>query len=115
MWSSEPAPGSTESSEVRATVRRATLVLSLLWLVAICGIALYEYLTVDPWQFLGEDRGAIFFRWSPQLVYDKSPFGDVVLRLDAKRFWLVLLLPVIGVWLVAAALSFFVRPRRGRG
>jgi len=89
--------------------------LSLLWLVAICGIALYEYLTVDPWQFLGEDRGAIFFRWSPQLVYDKSPFGDVVLRLDAKRFWLVLLLPVIGVWLVAAALSFFVRPRRGRG
>ena len=116
MSSSEPAPGSTERHAARARLLlRATLASSFLWVAAICGITLYEYVTVDPWQFLGEDRGAIFFRWSPHLVYDRAPFGDFVLRLDAQRFWLVLLLPVAGVWTIAGVLSAVLRAQRPRG
>lgn len=110
MSSSGRARGLIARSERRGLLRRATIALTVLWVVTIGGIALYEYLTVDPWQFLGEDRGAIFFRWSPQLVYDKSPFGDFVLRLDTRRFWVMLLLPVIGVWILAAAIGRWTRP-----
>jgi hypothetical protein len=94
-------------------LRRAPLVLTVLWVAAICAIALYEYVTVDPWQFLGEDRGAIFFRWLPHLVYDRSPFGELVMRLDPKRFWLTLLLPVTVVWILAGAPALFPRRRAG--
>lgn len=76
-------------------------------MLAIGAIASYERYTVDPWSFLGEDRGAMFFRWSPYLSYDKSTFGDFVLVLDGVRFWSVLLLPVlalVGVALVLVAL-----------
>jgi hypothetical protein len=115
MWSNERAPGLIERPAARARLLRATLALSVLWIAAICAIALYEYATVDPWQFLGEDRGAIFFRWSPHLVYDRSPFGDFVLRLDPKRFWLTLVLPVCGIWILARALAWFMRSKAGRG
>jgi hypothetical protein len=82
-------------------VRRVLLVAGLLWAAGVCAIALYERFTVDPWAFLGEDRGAIFFRWAPHLDYSKAPFGDFVLVLDTVRFWLVLLGPLAALGVLA--------------
>jgi hypothetical protein len=70
---------------------------TLLWAAGLSAIALYERFTIDPWSFLGEDRGAIFFRWAPHLDYSRSSFGDFVLVLDTARFWLVLLGPVLAL------------------
>jgi len=36
-----------------------------------------------------------------------------VMRLDPKRFWLTLLLPVTVVWILAGALASFPRRRTG--
>jgi hypothetical protein len=100
---------------VRTTVlsrlRRGVLWVSLLWVACVSGIALYERSTVDPWSFLGEDRGAVFLRWAPHLDYTRSTFGDFVIVLDQKRFWLVLLGPVLCLALLALLAGFLLRPR----
>jgi hypothetical protein len=96
----------------RLRLRRILLAATLLWTAGVAAIALYERLTVDPWAFLGEDRGAIFFRWAPHLDYSRSPFGDFVLVLDAARFWLVLLGPLLALCLLAALAGLLGR-RRG--
>jgi hypothetical protein len=83
-------------------IARAAVVSSLAWAVALSAVALYECFTVDPWRFIGEDRHAIFFDWSPHLVYDKSAFGDFVMVFDWWRFGWVLLLPVVAFVALAA-------------
>ena len=85
---------------------------TLLWAAGVSAVALYERFTMDPWSFLGEDRGAIFFRWAPHLDYSRSSFGDFVLVLDTARFWLVLLGPLPAVGLLSILLGFRLR-RRG--
>ena len=76
---------------------RVALFASIAWAVCICGIALYEDYVVDPWKFIGEDRAAMFFTWSRQLAYGASPFGELSLVLDATRFWVTLLGPIVVV------------------
>jgi hypothetical protein len=98
---------------VRITVRRVFLLGSLLWTAGVSAVALYERFTVDPWAFLGQDRGAVFFRWAPHLDYSKSPFGDIVLTLDAARFWSTLLGPVAALGLCAIVASLL-QGRRGQ-
>ena len=85
---------------------RVALLASIVWAVCICGIALYEDYVVDPWKFIGEDRSAMFFTSSRQLVYGASPFGEIRLVLDAPRFWLTLIAPIVvvlaGTWIAPA-------------
>jgi hypothetical protein len=107
--------GSTELHPPRAFARRAsrccrgTVAIGLAWAVIVSAIALYERFTVDPWRFVGEDRHAIFFDWSPYLVYDKSTFGDFVLVFDFARFAAVLLLPIAALIAVAWVLRWSIR------
>jgi hypothetical protein len=88
---------------------RMALVASAMWAGCICGIALYERNAVDPWKFIGEDRGAMFFTWSRQLVYGASPFGEIRLVLDAPRFWTTLLAPIVIVLAGACIAPAFAR------
>jgi hypothetical protein len=89
------AGGHVEAHAQRTTKPlRFALLASVLWALCICGIALYEWIAVDPWKFIGEDRGAMFFTWSRQLVYGASPFGEIRLVLDTPRFWTTLLAPI---------------------
>jgi hypothetical protein len=81
---------------------RLAIVLSQLWVAMICGIALYESIVIDPWTFIGVNRGPIFFVWTQNLAYSASSFGDITLELDVLRFWLALLLPVILIFTAAA-------------
>jgi hypothetical protein len=104
----------------QASMTRALCIMSRLflyacavWVPGVCVIALYERFTVDPWSFLGEDRGAIFFRWAPHLDYSTTPFGDFVMVLDAARFWLVLLGPVLALGALAMLLRFGRARRNG--
>ena len=90
-------------------VLRVALFASIVWAVSICGIVLYEDYVVDPWKFIGEDRGVMFFTWSRQLVYGASPFGEIRLVLDAPRFWLTLLAPIVVVLAGACIASAFAR------
>jgi hypothetical protein len=92
--------------------RRLLLVVSLLWAAGVSGIVIYERFTVDPWSFLGEDRGAIFFRWAPYLDYSKSAFGDFALVLDTPRFCFVLLGPVLALGVLSIFVPLLVRRRR---
>jgi hypothetical protein len=86
--------------------------MSLLWAAGVSAIALYERFTIDPWSFIGEDRGAIFFRWAPHLDYSRSPFGDFVLVLDGLRFGLVLVGPVLAIGFLSIFVALRVRRRR---
>jgi len=86
----------------RAPVRRnpwlrGALVLSALWAISLSGIALYEFVTVDPWTFIGETRGKLFFSWSEHIIYSATSFGDIALVFNASLFWTVLLLPILGL------------------
>ena len=81
---------------------RAAIVLSLLWVATVCGIALYESMSIGPWTFIGENGGPIFYVWSQNLAHSASSFGEVVLELDLLRFWLALLLPVVLIFTAAA-------------
>jgi hypothetical protein len=69
----EPERRAVMPEEARAQrIKRLYHIASLasaIWAACICGIALYEYNAVDPWKFIGEDRAAMFFTWSRQLVY----------------------------------------------
>jgi hypothetical protein len=87
------------------------LLVSLAWAVGVSAIAAYERFTVDPWAFLGEDRGAIFLRWAPHLDYGRSAFGEVVLVLDASRFWVALLGPVVALGLLSILAGVLSRRR----
>jgi hypothetical protein len=88
---------------------RIALLASVVWAVCICGIAVYEGNTVDPWKFIGEDRGVMFFTWSRQLVYGASPFGEIRLVLDAPRLWITLLAPIVVVLAAACIAPAFAR------
>ena len=99
-------------SAFRLRPRRIFLAATLLWTASVAAIALYERSTVDPWSFVGEDRGAIFFRWSPHLDYSRSAFGDVVMVLDAARFGLVLLAPPLALCVLMAVADLLTRRRR---
>jgi hypothetical protein len=96
---------------VASRLRRGVVWVSLLWVAGVSGVALYERSTVDPWSFLGEDRGAIFLTWAPHLDYSKSPFGDIVIVLDQTRFWLLLLGPVIALGGLALLAGLLLRAR----
>ena len=99
---------------VASRLRRGVVWLSLIWVAGVSGVALYEHSTVDPWSFVGEDRGAIFLRWAPHLDYSKSPFGDIVIVLDQTRFWLVLLGPVSALGVLAWLVGFLMMHTHGR-
>ena len=75
---------------------RAAVGTSVVWAALLSLIAAYEALTVDPWSFLGENMGPLFFRLSSDLVQE-GPFGDFVLVFDAFSFWLVVILPVLAL------------------
>jgi hypothetical protein len=91
---------------------RGALTLSALWVIALSGMALYESVTLDPWTFIGDTRGKIFFVWSDQILA-ATTFGGVALVFDAERFWTVLLLPV--VILIACATVVPLLTRRVHG
>src|SRR5690349_20888102 len=93
----------------RRQALRIALLASAVWAACICAIALYERYTVDPWKFLGEDRGVMFFTWSRQLVYGASPFGEIALVLDSRRFWTTLLAPIVVVLACAWSLPALAR------
>jgi hypothetical protein len=80
---------------------RAAIAASFVWFMLLSAIAVYEAVTVDPWSFLGENRGPIFFGWSPYLVFDQSAFGNFVLVFDAFAFWTAVLVPVAALIAVA--------------
>jgi hypothetical protein len=85
---------------------RAAIAASFVWFILLSAIATYEAITVDPWSFLGENRGAVFFSWSPYLVFDDASFGNFVLVFDAFSFWAAVLLPI------AALIGFAILVRR---
>ena len=82
---------------------RAAIAASFVWFVLLCAIATYEAFTVDPWSFLGENRGPMFFTWSSHLVFDGTAFGNFVLVFDAFSFWAAVLLPIVALIAVAFA------------
>jgi hypothetical protein len=96
---------------------RAAIAASFVWFMLLSAIAAYEAIAVDPWSFLGENKGPMFFAWSPYLVFDTS-FGNFVLVFDAFSFWAAVLLPIaalIGLAIAAQRLSHSIRrPRRYR-
>ena len=77
--------------------------LSALWVIALSGIALYESIAVEPWTFIGETRGKIFFVWTDH-VLPATTFGDLALVFDGERFWTALLVPVVILIACSAAL-----------
>jgi hypothetical protein len=91
---------------------RGALTLSALWVIALSGIALYESVTLDPWTFIGDTRGKLFFVWSDEVIPTMT-FGDVALVFDAERFWTILLLPV--VILIACSVAVPLLTRRVHG
>ena len=93
---------------------RAAAALTLVWAAAITAIAAYERVVVDPWTFIGENRGPIFFSWSTHLVYNGSPFGDFALVFNSQRFGAVLMLPIVALWLLAIAAPTIMRLIRRR-
>jgi hypothetical protein len=80
---------------------RAAVAASFLWFALLSAIAGYEAVSVDPWSFLGENRGPMFFVWSPQVVFDGTSFGNVELVFDVFSFWGAVLLPVAALIAVA--------------
>ncbi|HZN26937.1 MAG TPA: hypothetical protein VFB75_22115 [Burkholderiales bacterium] len=92
----------------RDTWLRTAAVLSLLWAASLCMIAVYEYVTVDPWTFIGENRGPIFFSWSEYVPYTGS-FSNIVLAFDASRFWTTLLAPVVVLTAFSIAIPELIR------
>jgi hypothetical protein len=86
----------------------------MLWALVIAGIAWYENVAVDPWRFVGENRGPIFFSWSTQLVFGHSSFGDLGLVLRAKLFWAVLLAPTIGLLILSLVVARLMRRDHNR-
>jgi hypothetical protein len=85
---------------------RAAIAASFVWFVLLSAIAAYEAITVDPWSFLGENRGPMFFSWSPYLVFNDTSFGNFVLVFDAFSFWAAVLLPI------AALIAFAITAQR---
>ena len=102
----------SKAARLELKASAAFLVATLVWTAGVTAIALYERFTVDPWSFLGEDRGAIFFRWAPYLDYSKSAFGDFALVLDTPRFCLVLLGPVLAMGVLSIFVPLLVWRRR---
>jgi hypothetical protein len=93
---------------------RGAFILSVLWAIALSGIALYESLIVDPWTFIGETRGKIFFLWSEHVLYTESTFGDVGLVFNDSLFWTVLLLPIVSLIACSAVMPALTRRVRRR-
>jgi hypothetical protein len=88
---------------------RGALVLSALWAMSLSGIALYEFVTVDPWTFIGETRGKLFFSWAEHLLYSATAVSDVALVFDASLFWTLLLLPSVVLIACAAGVPALTR------
>ena len=95
---------------------RAAVAASFLWFAFLSAIATYEAVAVDPWSFVAENRGPMFFVWSPQVVFDGTSFGNVELVFDVFSFWAAVLLPIaalIGVAIVAERVQRSMRRSRG--
>ena len=84
---------------------RSALVLSFVWAVILSVIAAYEAMAVDPWSFIGEDRGPMFFAWAPHVIEEGTAFGDPELVFDPLVFWAVVLIPSAVLVALAATLS----------
>jgi hypothetical protein len=108
-----PAPNtklasSADEDEAKGWVRTAVL-LCALWVLAVCAVAIYEGVTVDPWKFIGENRGPIFYSWSRQVASGSSSFGEIALVFDTLRFWVALLAPIVAVIAFSALVPVLTR------
>jgi hypothetical protein len=85
------------------------VLLSALWVLAVCAIAMYEGMTVDPWTFIGENRAPIFYSWTRHAPHTSSSFGDAALVFDTLRFWAALVAPIIAVLALSALVAALAR------
>ena len=81
--------------------KRLGISLSLIWALAVCGLATYEWLAFAPTSYFVES--VVVKTGEPASVSTGNAFADLVPlapKLNQQLFLSTLLLPVLGLWLV---------------